>query len=209
MKSEFHFVIDNEAELLLQRSYYTDMVAKHSDRILLLKKELQSLEKEIDHYSRMIKRIDDHLAPTPLAANEALTTVRPLETPATKPLIPARETITQASTDLFEQVKPILDVAAPKSKPVSIPDTYSEGATRAVKAEYVLKKLNRPASTREILTDLLARDPDLIRRDNTTFDKYQKALAATLLQKVAAKNIFFSQKENDAVKYGLLEWNRK
>ena len=107
-------------------------------------------------------------------------------------------------------------VPAPVAKTKDLPqlvkdieDVYSPGMTKAAQAVYALRKMGKPASTREILELLIATEPGLLKSSNTTFDKYQKALAATLYQKAVVKQTFRSSKgENgDAVRYSLIEWD--
>jgi hypothetical protein len=88
-------------------------------------------------------------------------------------------------------------------------DGYDTQQTKVQKAEYALKIIGREATTRELINTLLARDPELLKKDGSSFDKYQKALAATLVQKVAANKSFYSIKTNDGVKYGLIIWRIK
>lgn len=213
LKKHFHIIIDNEEELLLQRNYYADMKTRQDEKLAALQKEISTLQTANEHYANMIKRIDQHLAPSEETAN----TILPFR--INPSLFDEVEAVAEnKKTDVIIQVKkeaePELLAEPPvkiqrSKKPEPEEDTYAVSTTKALKAEYALKKIGSPASTRDILTLLIVRDPELITNSQTTFDKYQKAMAATLIQKAAAKSIFYSIREENTVKYGLIEWEAK
>jgi hypothetical protein len=221
-KTQFHIIIESEEELLLQRDYYTDMRNKHQERLTALEKEMNQLRTANANYTKMISRINEHLALPPEPVVVSLAAEEPTIKPAAPPPI-EKDKPKPLGLRLFENADSIKPAATensvPKPAPVNKPANedikaqalvvYDINLTKAQKSEYALRKIGKAASTREILNVLISNDADLISRAQTTFDKYQKALAATLFQKVELKNTFFSVREENTVKYGLLEWNKK
>ena len=90
-----------------------------------------------------------------------------------------------------------------------VPTTLT-GLTMVKQAQLALKNLGKPSSTRDMLLWLLTVDPTVLDRNDKTFDKYQKAMAATLVQKVNAGKIFTSIRDaaSGYILYSLIEWGK-
>ncbi len=206
MHTPFHFVIDTKEELMMQRRYYADMLNEANEKKKRILNELNELEIASANCKKMLNRIDDHLIGKQGELVGQQTDSIPSyssETPEVKLAEPSKP----KSASLFEEAGFTVNTAASTIGTQS--DSYLPNQIKAVKAEYALKKIGKDATTREMLTILLNRDPDLLKRDQTTFDKYQKALSATLVQKADAKKTFYNIKTNEGVKYGLISWRNK
>lgn len=209
MTTPFHFIIDTEEELILQRQYYTDLLSSATDKKQKLLKELSALEAATANCTKMIDRIDRHLeekgnsgefrnSPTPTMPTVKTQTIQ-------KPVYP--ENVTFNANRLF--VEDGFTAMNGSMQHKNATDNYEPQLIKVAKAEYALTRIGKEATTREMLTLLLQRDPELLKRDNTTFDKFQKALSATLVQKASAQKTFYHTKTNDGVKYGLIAWRNK
>jgi len=177
-QAPFLLTIDNEDDMLLIRDAFEQRVNDYQARIDEMAAEIASLSSILDRYKKKIMELDQPVKRVP-------------ERPMMPELFPREVIIEQPK----EQLKPIKD-------------DYAPGMTKAAQAEYALRQLKKPATTREILEFLLTKEPDLLAQSGTTFDKFQKALAATLYQKAVVKNTFSSARNltTDSVTYSLLDW---
>ncbi len=96
---------------------------------------------------------------------------------------------------------------APEPIGTEIPTTLS-GMSVVMQVALALKNLGKPSSTREIIDWLLMVDPTFLDRNGKSYDVYQKAMSATLVQKVKAGKLFTSAYDaaSGFLKYSLLEW---
>lgn len=182
----FPIILETEEDLHLQHNIYKDLCTANATRMSDVKRELNQLEVAAAHFDRILTQIDAYIS-APASIHQPIAKSRPEAAPYT----------------LFAE-----DTGKrPLNERINVADAvYEPEMTRAQKAEYALKVLGEPATTREILTLLTEADPGMLEREKITFDKYQKALAATLIQKATAKLIFYSTKNSIGVKYGLIEW---
>lgn len=81
---------------------------------------------------------------------------------------------------------------------------YDSAFSLARKAEFIIRHSNgKLLSTREICNEILDLEPDYLTSKEITFDKLQKYLAATLVQKVDQGKMFYRKEVNGEYKYGL------
>ena len=81
---------------------------------------------------------------------------------------------------------------------------YNPNDSLAKKCEYILSQDSRTLSTREISELILRHEPDFLNIHNFNFDRLQKNVGSTLIQKVNSKKVFFKENINGTVKYGLI-----
>lgn len=85
---------------------------------------------------------------------------------------------------------------------------YDETWSLAKKCEYVLKVKQKLLTTRQLIDGIFEYEPHYLEIKGIDFDRLQKNLGSTLLQKVNANNTFFRTKYEGEIEYlyGLITW---
>jgi hypothetical protein len=214
-QSPFLLPIDNEEDIFVFKAAYELKLAHDIATLERLNQEINDLKKAISNCQDKLLQVqryqtggykDDNATANSKSekANKVNAITEEKETSPSQdpPLIPI-----EIDHHVITTTPPMQPYAQATLLPGYNEGRYIAGKTKAAQAEYILRKVGRASSTREILESLIREEPGLLKKYNTTFDKYQKALSATLYQKAAARKTFVSNKDGDSVKYGLLKWN--
>jgi hypothetical protein len=86
---------------------------------------------------------------------------------------------------------------------------YNKEWSKTKKAEFILRREQRPMTTRQLTEAISKFEPDLLGESNERFGRYQKDLSTALRQSIDSGKLFtrLENKEGN-FEYGLIEWDK-